>query len=275
MRLLNKISYWLSGRKRVRAKTSDSRDVFEMISKFRPRDLGIDLIRIGSNNDGGYLIPNNFDGVKACFSPGVSDNSTFEQELSNRFGIKSFLADPTLGPVASTVVGQTFDFEKKFIGGYNSIDRIDLGTWIANKNFDRTDDYSLILQMDIEGFEYEVFNAADHLLLSKFRYLVIEFHEIEDWNERNHFNLIRPGLNKIFESFVPIHFHPNNHNQFGWIHGKYFPKCFESTLVNKDFLGECGSSYSSRPVRIFPHPLDQPNNPKKPDIFVNWDDFCE
>ena len=32
------------------------------------------LIRIGSEFDGGYLVPDDLDGVSACFSPGVNDS---------------------------------------------------------------------------------------------------------------------------------------------------------------------------------------------------------
>ena len=36
-----------------------------------------ELIRLGSNNDGGYLVPNDLKGISACFSPGVDTKIEF------------------------------------------------------------------------------------------------------------------------------------------------------------------------------------------------------
>ena len=32
-----------------------------------------ELVRLGGNNDGGYLLPNDLEGITACFSPGVDN----------------------------------------------------------------------------------------------------------------------------------------------------------------------------------------------------------
>jgi len=66
--------------------------VLEVIRKLRPMDCGKELIRLGGAGDGGYLVPNDLDGIEYCFSPGVSTTSDFEDVVVN-LGIKSFLAD--------------------------------------------------------------------------------------------------------------------------------------------------------------------------------------
>ena len=274
MRFGIKLAYWLSLRKRISAKASLQSDVFDLIRRLRPVECSIEMIRLGSNNDGGYLVPNILDGVVACFSPGVSNNTSFEDNLLSRFNIPSFLTDPSIEEsMASKKIAQKFNLEFKYLRSFNDENSIDLSTWIKRKGLEATPDYSLILQMDIEGGEYEVLTSVSDFTLSKFRYLVIEFHEIEKWNEKHFFEEVKPGFQKLLASFLPVHFHPNNHNQYGWIHGRKFPKCFEVTLVNKAFMAAGSNSYLSRPVRILPHPLDQPNNPEKPDIFVSWDEY--
>lgn len=45
--------------------------------------------------DGGYLIPDDLEGISACFSPGVDDRATFETSLIAR-GIPCFLADASV-----------------------------------------------------------------------------------------------------------------------------------------------------------------------------------
>ena len=40
------------------------------------------LIRVGSKNDGGYLVPDDLKNINACFSPGVDLNVSFETDLA-------------------------------------------------------------------------------------------------------------------------------------------------------------------------------------------------
>ena len=71
---------------------TESADVLDLVKKLRPMDCGIELVRLGGAGDGGYLVPNDLDGIAYCFSPGVDKISNFENDLANR-GINSFLAD--------------------------------------------------------------------------------------------------------------------------------------------------------------------------------------
>ena len=79
---------------------------------FCPHDLGYDLIRIGSTNDGGYLIPDILNNITACLSPGVGHTNSFENNLLE-LGIKSYLLDHTIDKDSDIVKG--FDFTKKKI----------------------------------------------------------------------------------------------------------------------------------------------------------------
>ncbi|GAA9719734.1 hypothetical protein VN0031_11760 [Helicobacter pylori] len=40
-----------------------------------------ELVRFGAKHDGGYLIPNDFKGIRALFSPGVGGESAFEEDF--------------------------------------------------------------------------------------------------------------------------------------------------------------------------------------------------
>ena len=53
-----------------------------LLQALRPLDPGIELIRIGPDSDGGYLVPDDLDGIRHAFSPGVSTESGFEAELA-------------------------------------------------------------------------------------------------------------------------------------------------------------------------------------------------
>ncbi len=68
------------------------RDFFSLVCPF-PIDQ--QLVRIGAPNDGGYLIPDDLEGIGACFSPGVGQLTNFEEDLAH-LGIHSFLADGSI-----------------------------------------------------------------------------------------------------------------------------------------------------------------------------------
>ena len=92
-------------------KTTEREKVLQFLDATRPLKTEHKLIRTGGELDGGYLIPDDMDGVKYCFSPGVSSVADFENDLAKR-GIKSFLADYSVnGP---PVENELFDFEKNF-----------------------------------------------------------------------------------------------------------------------------------------------------------------
>src|SRR5215213_9459706 len=91
-------------------KQTDMARVLNLISRLHPIDTEHSLIRLGSDNDGGYLIPDDFEGIVACFSPGVEINASFENDMLKR-GIGCYLAD---GSVDGAPI-QGVHFLKKFI----------------------------------------------------------------------------------------------------------------------------------------------------------------
>ena len=60
----------------IQEKTPKS-DVLNLIQKLHPKKTIKPLIRMGPNGDGGYLIPDDLEGIEACFSPGVDQVSGF------------------------------------------------------------------------------------------------------------------------------------------------------------------------------------------------------
>ncbi len=51
------------------------------IKSLHPIKTEHELVRFGAKHDGGYLIPNDFEGIRALFSPGVGGESTFEEDF--------------------------------------------------------------------------------------------------------------------------------------------------------------------------------------------------
>src|SRR5262245_55497579 len=156
-------------------KTMDVDAVRDLISALHPLTCNRELIRLGPNGDGGYLVPNDLEGIEACFSPGVGDVAGFELDCAKR-GLNVFLADGSVESPPTT--HERFTFCKKYIGATTESDFLSLEDWVARSTGGSHGD--LILQMDIEGHEYETLLAAPRSLLKRFRIMVVEFHGLEN-----------------------------------------------------------------------------------------------
>jgi hypothetical protein len=224
-----------------------------LLQKLRPLDPGMELIRIGPEADGGYLVPDDLDGISCLFSPGVSTESGFDIALAER-GMQVFMADYSVGGPA--VSHPRFVFDKRFVGCVTDERYITLDDWHAAKM--GSSNAELLLQMDIEGGEYETLLAASPKLLAKFRIMVIEFHSLPQlWNEP-FFALISRLFDKILATHAVVHIHPNNCCGSVTRAGIEIPRIAEFTLLRRDRLRS--TAYRTN----FPHPLDRSNTYKKP-----------
>jgi hypothetical protein len=231
--------------------------IHEFLTLIHPVSQTLDLIRIGSDNDGGYLIPNDLDGIKYCFSPGVSLNSDFEEHLAT-YGIKSFLADYSVdGPVSNN---SFFHFTKKYLGNKNNTNTIRLEDWI----FKCESDNEMILQMDIEGSEYEVILDTPSEILRRFRIIVIEFHNLSMIRDNYCFALISTTLFKLMRDFKIVHAHANNCCKSDYVSGYRIPPVIEITFLRNDRV-----KISKEKVKL-PNSLDRKNDVLKKDVSLPY-----
>lgn len=211
------------------------------------------LVRVGDAADGGYLVPDDLEGIAACFSPGVGGNSAFERAMLAR-GIPSFLADASQDAPPDLPEGMTF--EKLFLGAETGGICISLADWVA-RHAPGTGD--LILQMDIEGAEYDVLRTAPPELLRRFRIILVEFHRTHRALVPKGYARLSAALGKLAADFVPVHLHVNNARPFVRFGAYDVPRAFELTWLRRDRVARAA------PVARLPHPLDTPNLPDRPD----------
>lgn len=222
-----------------------------LIRSLRPVMTEHELIRLGPEADGGYLVPDDLTGISTCFSPGVDQVSGFELHCAER-GMDVFMADRSVdGPAVSH---PRFKFEKKFVGATNSSDVMTLDAWV-NKADVKGD---LILQMDIEGAEYETIYAASDDVLLRFRVIVMEFHNLHMLLSRPFFQLVRPAFAKLLRTHTCVHIHPNNASRSVSGFGIEVARTAEFTFLRSDRIFH--REFATR----FPHPLDQDNVELKP-----------
>jgi hypothetical protein len=140
-----------------------SSELLGLIRRLTPVSSPFNLIRIGGDGDGGYLVPDDLKGINFCFSPGVAESSGFELGLT-AFQIHSFLIDYSVE--APPVDSKFLHFEKLFLSSRSDYEKfVRLEDWVNQKAPSHED---LILQMDIEGSECSVLaDASDETLRLK------------------------------------------------------------------------------------------------------------
>jgi len=235
------------------AGVTDIKDLERFIEKFRPKSVENKLIRIGGKGDGAYLLPDDLSGIGACFSPGVDVSSTFEEGLAETYGIKSFMVDFSVDRLP--IENKLFHFDKKFLGNKNDEKFIRLEDWVKSNT---SDDSDLLLQMDIEGAEYEVVIDTPSEIFKKFRIMAIEFHFLDMLFNKNAFKMVEAVFDKLTSDFTVVHIHPNNSRPIINKNSIDIPELLEFTFLRNDRI-----KMSDKKLR-FPHELDEQCAPYRP-----------
>ena len=241
-------------------KLSPITNVKNFISQFKDKYVSCELIRVGSESDGGYLHPNLLKTISYCFSPGVAYQASFEKELSEKFKIKSFMADASVKE--APLLDDNFEFIPKFLGTYTKNEFITLTDWIKQSKV--TDEDSKILQMDIEGAEFDVLLYESAEILASFSTLIIEFHRMERMFQKDFLYMLKIIFEKIYKNFSICHVHPNNCCGIYSLNGVDVPRVMEVTFVRNDLIN---SVLSTNPIHL-PHSLDRKNLEDKRDLVM-------
>ena len=220
-----------------------------LLKRIRPYETEHELIRLGPGSDGGYLVPDDLEGIEALYSPGVDVESGFELECAHR-GLRVFMADASV--VEPGAQHPAFHFVRRFVGALTNAEMMTLDAWVESTEESSHGD--LILQMDIEGSEYEVLLNLSEDLQSRFRIFVIEFHGLHWLWSKPFFDLASRAIDKLLQTHVCVHNHPNDFNDIYRLWGIELPLATELTFLRRDRIAEM------TPADHFPHPLDRPNS---------------
>jgi hypothetical protein len=210
----------------------------------------LDLIRLGSVNDGGYVLPKSVVlNADSLLSGGISDNWDFEQscvDLNANLKVHAYDKDvDTQSAEYAAMWCNNKQHHSKYLGN-NAVDISDALTATTGR--------SVLVKLDIEGAEYE---CIDGILEHSDRVtcLVIEFHNVT-------FNpLFVSSLQRLQEQYTVVHLHANNAMPFP--PAQELPYVLEVTLVRKDLVD---STEIRNPVYLYE--LDSPNLGNKCDYFL-------
>lgn len=229
-------------------------DIHSLVRALKPYKTDIELIRLGPQGDGGYLVPDDLMGIAACFSPGIGNITGFEKDC-DKHGMKVYCADKSVETTVESDSG--FNYINKYIGKEITSDFITLDNWVNVSGVEEKID--LLLQMDIEGFEYDVFEMLSKELLKRFRIIVVEFHYLDLLTNKAFFESALNIFSKLLENHVCVHLHPNNCCGIKNIYDFEIPLVLEFTFIRRDRIR------TLTPATDFPHPLDF-NNTKRANL---------
>ena len=243
------------------------------------------LIRIGKNNDGGYLIGEaSLKNSKILLSFGLSDDWSFDEDFFNKSNSKVFAYDPSVNwkfwvKKFFRNLKEIFLFKRKsykeiieifaffkYKKFFNTDDKVHekklvmpKGTFLSRISDDQIIDIDTLMKninekntffkIDIEGNEYRILDQ----LIKHQQYttgLVIEFHNCD-----LHKELIKNFI-KNYELQL-VHIHVNN---WALINKDNFPSSIEISFSPKEFNIKTKDNLKSYPLSV-----DQPCNPKYED----------
>lgn len=231
-----------------------------------------ELIRLGKNNDGGYLIPQkSLNSSDKLYSFGLNDDYSFEKDFFKKTNVevvcfdesvnyKFFLKHILHGKFIKffQYLGYRFFFDGKKRKHIKK-NIIPKGTFLLNHEINSSDIDSIInenssenlfFKIDIEGSEYRILSQLiKHS--SHISGLVIEFHDC-DLNLEKIINFV-----ENFELQI-VHIHVNN---WGYISPNGFPQCLEITFSPKEFNSKLKDEDKKYPIS-----LDQSNNSNGKDL---------
>lgn len=250
-----------------------------------------ELTRLGSQNDGGYVLsPKAIQDSDFVISAGISADWSFERALlQSRPSMPMILIDRNSGCVTflskailefcnlrrplSIVLKEALKwlkFSARFFVDIHArrnspqFDRYWLSNLSDKKNYSRSlTSYleevparsHLLLKVDIEGAEYQILDdlaswlEKEHLVSA----ILIEFHNVPE-----HLEQLNKFLDRINDKCKVVHLHANN--AAGVVDG--VPEVLELSLES--------GSYSQQRRSLPVDGLDNPNNPNKPDITINF-----
>ncbi|WP_346671295.1 FkbM family methyltransferase [Helicobacter pullorum] len=230
----------LQDRDRNYIRINHNEECYQNISKYldllRPLELPLEqLVRIGGKKDGGYVMyggGGHLENVDSkALSLGVSEYSPWDLEMAEK-GFKVIEYDASIDKCPYK--HPNISFHKKFIGTSNNENTITLQKAIEDNHLDKNK--ANILQCDIENCEWEMLLGIEtNLLRDYFTQIIFEFHGCNP-EEQEGVDLRTKLLEKINESFVPIHTHLNNHGKIFYSRGLFFSTTIEVSYLRKDLV---------------------------------------
>ncbi|TPK32931.1 hypothetical protein FJ492_27335 [Mesorhizobium sp. B2-5-4] len=234
-----------------------SLEIFQALGLLRPYDVEPFLkTRVGCKSDGGYVILDDFDPIEIVYSFGIGNQVSFDLEMAN-MGKDIFMFDHTVdGP---PLEHPNFHFYKQGLAADNS-EAASLYTLAYQLNrLGHEGRPDLLLKIDIEGAEFEVFSAIPKEILRQFRQITMELHWLDRLSDQTYRAGFVAALSKINSDFTLFHVHSNNNEPLRIVDGHVVAPVMELSYVRSDLIERVPST------TVYPTEFDFPNWSPRPD----------
>lgn len=189
-------------------------------------------IRLGKDNDGGYIIADIPDAKYDIFiSAGIGDDHSFETDFVKKYKTSCVMFDNTINKIENCDLSHI----QKNISDVNTNSTTNLKEYFSTYN-------NIFMKMDIEGGEENLFKVITQNDLQKIKQLVIEIHDCHS---------IIPSI--LSKTHYLIHIHGNNYGGVPIINNIPIPNVFELTYVRKD----CFEKKPKLNTELLPLDIDQ------------------
>jgi len=234
-------------------------ELFNLLNLIRPWQMISDTkVRIGSDADGGYVMPSSSRRSNTVLSIGIGNEVSFDGELA-ALGARVIQFDHTIPHSPSD--HPKIEFHRKGWGARDDGPFVSLASMV--KMIDWSQARNAILKFDTEGAEWDCLETATRDDLNRFEVLTGEFHDFHKLVNRDHFDRVLAVFSKLCDSHRVIHMHANNAGGMIMLGGIPFPRLLELTFIRRSTTSFHG--HSSEPI---PGPLDRPNVPQMPDLYL-------
>ena len=235
----------------------DAQHMIDLRTLLRPMTPeGGNFVRVGGANDGGYVMVDHGLDNTSVYNFGIGSEVTWDQAMAERGNI-IYQFDHTID-APPPIVGETV-FVRKGLGISSDDHFVSLGDALsANDHCNRR---NLVLNIDIEGGEWEILPHLGSYELAPFAQIVMELHgllrTIVDPEFRT---LVHDSLSTLFVTHQLVHVHANNFGECAIASGVLAYDVLEVTLLRKPGwkFTECDET--------FPRVLDRPNNAHRPEL---------
>jgi hypothetical protein len=205
------------------------------------------LQRIGSANDGGYLMCGNLlAGARSSYSYGIGPADDWGCQISQMLGVTVHQYDCFNPPEGACASGRSV-FHNECIGPRYEIQESRVFDTLTNQIAKNGDAGKvLVVKIDVEGAELQSLLTTSDAVLAKIDQLAMEIHG----TDRRFLDLVR----KLKRTFHPVHIHFNN--QACTVRFRPFPAwAYQVLFVNK----RIGVLDPVQRPAVLPHPLDAPD----------------
>ena len=229
----------------------------EYIELLKPRKLlNAHLARIGSKYDGGYIFVDDLSQNDLFVSAGIAEDFNVDLQVVNQVG-KLIMIDPSIEPVDFPNKNQTFI--QKPLGPKTDSQAISLDELLSNENYS-----DVVLKIDIEGAEWEIFSTLGDSLFNRFRQIIVEVHWLSDIGSKAFHDKKILALQKLLMNHELVYIHANNWGDYRILGGLPIPDVLELTYLRKDSYDFAEGTSEELSL------LSSPCNPDKPDYVVWW-----